>query len=108
MTFEPERWKDSADVDPLTRDLLRAGRKTPAFSATARMRGERRLAKVAAAPVVAIGVGLWSKVVAAAFGAGFASALAVISVSPALRKKLGGEPVSSRLHPLLIFSEKSV
>jgi hypothetical protein len=101
MTLEPTRWKDSSDADELMRELLRAGRPSASLPPTARVRGERRIGKLAFAPVV-VGIGLWSKIVAAAFGAGFAGALALMSVSPSLRQKLEGPAVTSPRDPTCV------
>ena len=89
MSREPVRLRDSANADELTRGLVRAGQRSASLPPAARLRGERRVARLAAAPAVALGVGLWSKVVAAAFGASFASALALVSVSPTRQQRLG-------------------
>jgi hypothetical protein len=94
VTPRPERLKDSPESDDFARGLLAAGRPTAGLPPAARFRGERRVTKLAAIPVVVLGVGLWSKVVAAAFGIGFASALALVSVAPSLKQRLVHAPES--------------
>src|SRR5262249_22315370 len=88
MLSPRERFKD-ADIDTFTRELLRAARPTRPMPPTNRARGAHRVARLAAAPLVGLGVSLWSKGVAAAFGLGFASAMTLVVVSPAVRARLG-------------------
>jgi hypothetical protein len=52
------------------------------------LRGAHRIARLATAPAVALGVGLWSKAVGAAFAVGFTSALGLVALSPALKARL--------------------
>jgi len=52
------------------------------------MRGERRVGRLAAAPIVGLGVGLLSKAAAAGFGLGVASAVAVVTGVPVVRARL--------------------
>jgi len=90
----PLRWKDSAGADPVASALLRAGRRTEPMPAASRQRGARHAAALGLLPVAS--VGLWSKGVVAAFGVGFGGALALVSVSPALRAMLAPpEPLSA-------------
>ena len=88
MTKPPSRWKDSDAIDLLTRELLSSARPTRPIPETHRMRGARRVAKLASAPVVALGVGLLSKAAAAGFALGAVSAVAVVASVPAVRTKL--------------------
>jgi hypothetical protein len=84
----PSRWKDSDEIDLLTRELLSSARPTRPIPETHRMRGARRVAKLASAPVVALGFGLVSKAAAAGFALGAVSAVAVVATVPAVRTKL--------------------
>jgi hypothetical protein len=85
MTKPPSR---GAFADPFARDLLRSGLPTRAMPDTSRMRGARRVARIAAAPMVALGVGLMSKAAAAGFGLGVATAVAVVVGVPSVRTRL--------------------
>jgi hypothetical protein len=93
MSNRPERLKDSDDLDPFARELLRAARPTRPMPPANSLRGARRIARLAAAPAVALGVGLWSKAVGAAFAMGFTSALGLVALSPALKARLFDPPV---------------
>jgi hypothetical protein len=97
MTTEPIRLKDSLDSDELARALIGAGKPTAVLPPATRQRIERRVTLLAAAPAAALGVGLWAKVVAAAFGAGFASALTLVSASHAFRQESENGPSSKTL-----------
>jgi hypothetical protein len=84
----PLRYKDSEHADPLARELLQAARPSVPMPQHRRLLGARRVARLASVPLVGLGVGLWSKGVAAAFGLGFVSAMALVAVSPAVRGRL--------------------
>jgi hypothetical protein len=110
MMKPPSRWKDSDEIDLLTRELLSSARPTRPIPETHRMRGARRVARLASAPVVALGVGLLSKAAAAGFALGAVSAAAVVASVPAVRMKLlpptlvspspvGGAELASRSAP---------
>jgi hypothetical protein len=84
----PVRWKHSVDGDPFARELLSSARPTRPIPETSRMRGARRVARLASAPLVGLGVGFLSKAVAAGFAFGAASAVAVVTTVPAVRARL--------------------
>ncbi len=88
MLRRPSRLKHSDDADPLARALLSAGQPTRALPESSRMRGERRVARLASAPIVGLGVGLLSKAAAAGFGLGVVSAVAVVTGVPAVRARM--------------------
>jgi hypothetical protein len=75
-------------VDPFARDLMRSALPTRRMPDTSRMRGSRRVARIASAPMVALGVGLLSKVAAGGFGLGVATAVAVVVGVPSIRTRL--------------------
>ena len=91
MTKLPSRWNYS---DPLARDLLRAGLPSRELPETSRMRGARRVARLASAPVVGLGIGLLSKAVAAGFGVGVVTATAVVIGVPAVRARIAALDVA--------------
>jgi hypothetical protein len=93
VSNRPERLKDSDDLDPFARELLRAARPTRPMPPANSLRGAHRIARLAAAPAVALGVGLWSKAVGAAFAVGFTSALGLVALTPALKARLFDPPV---------------
>ncbi len=88
MLRPPSRWKHSGDADPLARALLSAGLPTRPLPESSRIRGERRVARLASVPIVGLGVGLISKAAAAGFGLGVVSAVAVLSGVPSVRARL--------------------
>jgi hypothetical protein len=89
----PLRLTESTDANPFARSLLSAARRTEPIQPANRARGARHAARLAALPLASLGVGLVSKTVAAAFGAGFAGALTLVAISPTLRARLGPVPV---------------
>ncbi|HEY6558557.1 MAG TPA: hypothetical protein VI072_14845 [Polyangiaceae bacterium] len=89
MSAEPTRLKDAESAHPLARELLRSAPRTRPMPAASHARGARRVAHLALFPAVAAGLSLWSKAVAAAFGLGFTSAIALVAVVPAVREALG-------------------
>lgn len=89
MSREPTRLKDTDSAHPLARELLQSAERTPPMPAASHTRGARRVAHLALFPAVAAGVSLWSKAVAAAFGLGFTSAIALVAVVPAVRDAFG-------------------
>lgn len=88
MSREPVRLKDASGAHPLARELLRSARRTSPMPAASHVRGARRVRQLALIPAIAAGVSLWSKAVAAAFGLGFTSAIALVAVVPAVRDAL--------------------
>jgi len=88
MMKPPVRWKDSDEIDSLARELFSSARATRAIPETSRMRGARRVARLASAPIVGLGVGLLSKAAAAGFALGAASAVAVVAGVPSVRARL--------------------
>jgi hypothetical protein len=72
----------------MARELLRSALPTRSMPQTSRARGARRIARLASAPMVALGVGLLSKAAAAGFGLGVATAVVVVVGVPSVRSRL--------------------
>ncbi len=100
MSQQPTRLKDASGAHPLARELLRSAPRTSPMPAPSQARGARRVAQLALLPAIAAGVSLWSKAVAAAFGLGFTSAIALVAVVPDVRNALSDPKRAPASHAL--------